>query len=159
MKNLGFAVFLIFGIAQAKVGFHCYSVPGTFVQAYEYGSSNCGDVDSAEMAKAVGKDGAKDLLCMYSALCKPSEGDDVGAEPPEKNVQQLMMGVRDGYLKPAVVLCKGHGTVLQGVVNEYTCPTVSQCQRDIFYNISATSVAPPIPKGFATPAQRERGTR
>ncbi len=126
----------------AKIGFHCYSAPGTHVQAYEYGSSNCGSMKSSKTLAQIGQDGEKEVLCMYQAACEPVEGDEALREPPNRTMLEVQTRFQAGHLKSSILVCKGEGVLERGVLKNTKCPTPTQCQRDIFYNFSPVSFVP-----------------
>lgn len=137
MKKIILFISVVSFEVTAAPDFHCYSVPSQPVQTYEYGSSNCGK--NKKSKEEVGKDGERDILCMYQAGCMPVSGEAAKKEPPYKKVGEVSTMFMMKQLKPSILVCKGKGKISGGEIVNANCPTETQCRRDVFYNFMARS--------------------
>jgi hypothetical protein len=137
---VGFFSFLFNSQAWATVPFHCYSFPNVPVQVYEYGSSNCGGMNSAAAEKNLGKnlekvESKKDILCMYQAACRPVDPSVANQVVPKKTQAEIMNALSSGDMKGSILVCKGVGLIGEnGKIENAECEQPTQCQRDVFYN-------------------------
>ncbi|RYZ69629.1 MAG: hypothetical protein EOP05_14545 [Proteobacteria bacterium] len=140
-----FGTFFFSSLGLADANFHCHSLPGMAVQTFEYGSSNCGEFDSKSNSLKITSEGERDVLCMYQAACKAVTRKASAQEPDKLPADQIVQQLQQGRMKLSVLLCKGKGQSQAGVIYQANCPAPTECQKDIFYNVSTVSVAPPLP--------------
>ncbi len=143
-------------LALAEVPFHCHTLPGQTVQAYEYGSSNCGGIDSGETGRDLGVDGEKSILCSYQAACQPVSDEIANREPDLLTAYEINAAFIAGALKPSIVTCRGTGNIVKGRLLAANCPTPTQCKRDIFYNFAVVNVNPMAPLPMTVPRSEGR---
>ena len=164
--------FFNFSQGWSAVPFHCYTIPGLDVQVYEFGSSNCGSMDSAVVGKTLGqiKDAqpntdatevTKDVLCVYQAFCKAVPDSEGEKEPPKRSDADLNKAAFvTRELKLSVLLCAGKGSYNGNhILQSSECLTASKCaNKDIFYNMSPGQKEPPPVRGVLVP-KFKAGTR
>lgn len=168
MKNLkfylyGLTLFYQFTAFANEVHFNCFSAPNYPVQAYEFGSSNCGSINSKKSAASITKDGMqKDILCMYTAMCKPyTKTKDSPDEAKSLSEQRAIIEMQTGKYKPSILTCVGKGDIVSGVLVNPNCPLPNDCQKDVFYNFIAAENKHPMPEHIDGPIQTsdEKGQR
>jgi|GEM_PF-6864199 len=126
--------------------FHCYTYPNSAVAAYQT-PVKCGDGNQME------------IVCTYSAGCKPTE--DFG-EPPEKQPNELAIMLTSGELKGSFLICKGKGEIKDGQIGKVECPSPTKCRGDGLFNgviaggvFKADRVSAPMPQPGA-PSETNR---
>jgi hypothetical protein len=151
MNNLMRILILVGAVSSSKalaVGFHCYSMPNTAVQTYEYASGNCGGAPTDKMARTIEMDGDKDVLCMISTGCEVVSDDMAKLPPPDREQHELMSMYNNGTLKTAILLCRGKAPYRNGLIaGPPRCPEPKDCHKDVFYNFSAMAASPWFPQG------------
>jgi hypothetical protein len=144
---------------SAAVSFQCYADPSIPVMAYEYASGSCAGFDSKAQAAKVGKNGEKDMVCLYSGVCEAVDGARLNQPPSKRTLQEISARQVAGHLKNSLIICKGKGKIEDGIVNTADCPDPSACAADTFYNTRAARMPPAIPDPVTIRAQPESNVR
>jgi hypothetical protein len=119
-------------------------------------------MDSKALRPNVGKDGEKEILCVYQAGCKPfDKGEDPHAPTADLDQSRLIVAFGNRELKPSTLTCKGRAPMINGVINSLSakCPPIDQCRSDVFYNYIQVDVVPLKPNPVSAPELKAEATK
>lgn len=86
------------------------------------------------------KAGEADIICSYMALCQPLVDEDFNKIEAPKNLNEAtqVMMMKSGRM--SMIMCKGKASYMNGFLctaqgcPPVQCPTLTECQKDIFFN-------------------------
>jgi hypothetical protein len=152
-SSVALIVFLQASLATAGPAFHCYSMPNSGAQAFEYTNGGCGGEDVTKKLTPPTKDDVrKDILCLWNAGCEPITQDKAGTPPPKLSTLGYFAAMEAGAIKPSILICRGKANLKDGLFTKIQCPPPTECQSEVTYNMARIPpMAPTEPEGLTIP--------